>query len=240
MGLVASQARLLMSFARKSDIEYRAQVVCNRRMRLSFETSEVARVYADKLSNVTSAGVAQAPTAPAPTQQVQTTQGSAGNTSPLTSISLDELTQANLNLYESSTNYRVYNMDSSSIINGLENGSLYLKYINPPAGADPNAQIVWGGGTVTTLANEPAQSTNWPTPPDQPPASQGNNRLYTEDDAEATAIYEAQTAILQAEDKRLEMELKNLETQQKAISTEIDSIQKVIDKNIEKSFKVFG
>jgi len=137
MGLVASQARLLMSFARKSDIEYRAQVVCNRRMRLSFETSEVARVYADKLSNVTSAGVAQAPTAPAPTQQVQTTQGSAGNTSPLTSISLDELTQANLNLYESSTNYRVYNMDSSSIINGLENGSLYLKYINPPAGADP-------------------------------------------------------------------------------------------------------
>ena len=93
---------------------------------------------------------------------------------------------------------------------------------------------------LSNVVAAPAAGQTWPTPPDQPASSQGNNRLYTEDDALATATYEAQTAILQAEDKRLEMELKNLETQQKAIATEIDSIQKVIDKNIEKSFKVFG
>jgi hypothetical protein len=139
MGLVASQARLLLSFARKSDLEFRCQQISNKRMRLSFETGEVAQTYADALSNTA-----------------------------------------------------------------------------------------------------PLATSTWPTPPAQPSASQSYTRLYTEDDAAATAIYEAQTAILQAEDKRLELELKNLETQHKAISTEIDAVQKVIEKNIEKSFKTLG
>jgi hypothetical protein len=139
MGLVASQARNLLLTGRKSDIELRCQMISNKRMRLSFETGEVAQAYADALSNTV------------------------------------------------------------------------------PIGA-----------------------VSWPTPPGQPAASQTNTRLYTEDDAAATAIYEAQTTILQAEDKRLELELKNLETQHKAISTEMDAVQKVIEKNIEKSFKTLG
>ena len=139
MGLVASQARLLLLFGRKSDIEYRCQVISNKRMRLSFETGEIARTYVDALSNT----------------------------------------------------------------------------------------VATGTGT-------------WPTPPNAPDALGQNTRLYTEDDALATARYEGQTAILQAEDKRLELELKNLETQHKAVSTEIDAVNKVIDKNIEKSFKTLG
>ncbi len=41
-------------------------------------------------------------------------------------------------------------------------------------------------------------------------------------------------------DKQLELELQRLQTSHTAIQTEIDSVKKVIDKNVEKSFKTFG
>ena len=50
----------------------------------------------------------------------------------------------------------------------------------------------------------------------------------------------AQLEIIQAEDKKLELKLNDLDTQQQAITTEIDAIKKVIDKNIESSFKTFA
>lgn len=45
---------------------------------------------------------------------------------------------------------------------------------------------------------------------------------------------------VQSQDKKLEIKLKDLDTQQEAIQTEIDSVKKVIDKNVEGSFKTFG
>lgn len=46
--------------------------------------------------------------------------------------------------------------------------------------------------------------------------------------------------IIQAEDKNLELRLKQLDTEQEAIQTEIEAVQKVVDKNIETSFKIFS
>ena len=46
--------------------------------------------------------------------------------------------------------------------------------------------------------------------------------------------------IIQSQDKNLELRLKQLDTEQDAISTEIDAVQKVIEKNVESSFKTFG
>lgn len=46
--------------------------------------------------------------------------------------------------------------------------------------------------------------------------------------------------IVQSQDKNLELRLKQLDTEQDAISTEIDAVQKVIEKNVESSFKTFG
>lgn len=57
--------------------------------------------------------------------------------------------------------------------------------------------------------------------------------------AAATAAYEATTSALQAQDKIYDMELKNIDTEHEALQTEIDSVKKVIDKNIERSFKIF-
>ena len=66
------------------------------------------------------------------------------------------------------------------------------------------------------------------------------SRNYTEDDAKVLAEYEAATAEVQAQDKQLEIQEKNIETQHKAIETELESIQKVIQQNIEKTFKIFS
>lgn len=50
----------------------------------------------------------------------------------------------------------------------------------------------------------------------------------------------AKISIVQAQDKKLELKLQNLDTQQQALSTEMESVKKVIDKNIEASFKAFA
>lgn len=61
------------------------------------------------------------------------------------------------------------------------------------------------------------------------------------------AIYEkqvadinSQTTIIQQQDKTLELHLDQLDTEQQAIQTEMDAVKKVIDKNIEETFKTFA
>ncbi len=100
---------------------------------------------------------------------------------------------------------------------GLRNGSIYLQYINNPESPEPPTGVVdWRSNTAL------------------------HDRLYTEDDEAAAAMYEAESAALHSKDKKLEVELKNIEIQHSAVQTEIDAVKKVIDKNIEKSFKTFG
>lgn len=49
----------------------------------------------------------------------------------------------------------------------------------------------------------------------------------------------AKTSQIQAQDRTLELQLKQLDTEQEALSTELDSVKKVIDKNIDQTFKTF-
>jgi len=50
----------------------------------------------------------------------------------------------------------------------------------------------------------------------------------------------AKTSIIQRQDQQLELRLKQLDTEQRALSTEVDAVQKVVNDNIDKSFKTFG
>lgn len=50
----------------------------------------------------------------------------------------------------------------------------------------------------------------------------------------------AKTEEIQQQDKSLELELKQLDTEQNAISTEMDAVQKVVEDNVESTFKTFG
>lgn len=124
MGLVASQARLLTLTARLSDLELRAQLICNAKIRLAVQQTDAATEYTDSL-------------------------------------------------------------DSIAI------------------------------GTVALSDDQKAQM------------------------ADAERTYEGHLREIEAQDKRYDLELKNIDTEHNACQTEIDSVKKVIDKNIERSFKIF-
>lgn len=49
-----------------------------------------------------------------------------------------------------------------------------------------------------------------------------------------------ETEKIQSEDRSLELRLRQLDTEQQALQTELDSVKSVLDKNIEKVFKVFA
>ena len=62
----------------------------------------------------------------------------------------------------------------------------------------------------------------------------------TTDDAQAEAEFKATSDKIQNIDKKLELQLNQLETERSAIQTEIESISKVLDDNVESSFKTFS
>ncbi len=66
------------------------------------------------------------------------------------------------------------------------------------------------------------------------------DRYFTEDDDAAKAKYDRLQNEIQRQDKKLELELDNIETQRSAITTEEESVQKVMDDNIEGTFKTFA
>lgn len=66
---------------------------------------------------------------------------------------------------------------------------------------------------------------------------------YTYDKAayeKSIADINSQTEQIQAQDRSLELRLRQLDTEQQALMTEMDSLKSVLDKNIEKVFKVFA
>lgn len=56
----------------------------------------------------------------------------------------------------------------------------------------------------------------------------------------AEAEYKRETNKIQAKDKRYDLELKNIDTEHESLQTEYDSIKSVIDKNVERNFKMFS
>ncbi len=72
-----------------------------------------------------------------------------------------------------------------------------------------------------------------------------NNSNITEvtDDAavaKAEAEYNRAMNNIENKDKRYDMELKNIDTEHNSLQTEYDSVKSVIDKNIERSFKIYS
>lgn len=71
----------------------------------------------------------------------------------------------------------------------------------------------------------------------------GDNSIREDEDrrqlARAEGEYNRTMADIQAKDKRFDLQLKTIDTEHQAITTEIESVKKVIDKNIERSFKIF-
>ncbi|MBR1754425.1 hypothetical protein IJ732_06255 [bacterium] len=58
--------------------------------------------------------------------------------------------------------------------------------------------------------------------------------------ARAEAEYEHKMSEIQQKDKKLDLELDNIETEHGAVDKQIDSVKGIVDKNVEKSFKIFS
>lgn len=75
-------------------------------------------------------------------------------------------------------------------------------------------------------------------------ANIANNLFNTTTDLspDSTRAIQLQLRInaVQSLDKALELQLRRVDTQQQAVQTELDAVKKVIDKNIELTFKVFA
>lgn len=67
-----------------------------------------------------------------------------------------------------------------------------------------------------------------------------NQSASLDPDSKEAKQLQARIERLQQVDKILEMQLRRVDTQQQAVQTEISAVQKVIDKNIDMSFKTFG
>ena len=110
--------------------------------------------------------------------------------------------------------------------NGLRNGALTLEQAVKVDQKD-------------VLGNKIGEVTSWKSTPWQG-LSIIQDSYDTSDDAQAESDYEAKTAALKAQDQMLDMEIKQIETQHKAVETEWDSVKKIIDGNIDKTFKIFA
>ena len=239
MGLAASQARLLLLTARKSDLEYRAQQITNAEMILAMQTETVAREYSIKISNQTIKYI------DANSQDQTTTDLSAsallgiaggangnpiwndwtpkyeqketgnwidGNGNVIDQDAYDVLSEADkakCTKEMKDTSKIVNDKTGPEILEGINNGSM---------------RIVDANGEAISLSSTTGFTQTY----------------YTDDDARAEAEYNTKTASIQVKEKRLQNDLQQVETQQKACDTEIDSVKKVMEKNIERTFKVFS
>ena len=266
MGLAASQARLLLLTARKSDLEYRAQCITNTEMILAMQTEAVARKYSQKISN-------QA--------LFYTNADNANNKSVALSTGNFAMTVANA----ISAGYKLeaiigYGADGKPQYGPWvsSNHQIAYKFTNTTdKDVSIAGQTVKPGEVVTVSENDYNANketygegsftqivTQYDDEFDQiaflEALNNGTLRIvndqnevvslsantgftesyYTDDDAEAEAEYKRETAAIQVKEKRLQNDLQQVESQQKACETEIDSVKKVIEKNIEKTFKVFS
>lgn len=208
MGLAASQARLLLLTARKSDLELRAQQITNTEMILAMQTEQIAQEYSNKLSNKVIM-----------MQTYNDGNDSSNNQSVI--MTAEQLAGANYSLCNADgTPFDATGVSYQELQNLIKRGEVLIynnKDVNENGEAVEGAQAVGITGSTTFYET-----------------------YYTADDDAATAEYESKMAEIQTKEKKLQIDLNQIENQQKACDTEIDSVKKVIEKNIERTFKTFA
>ena len=300
MGLAASQARLLLLTARKSDLEYRAQMISQSKLRLAMETEGIARNYTkalndtcltfDKIVDVNTGTKAQSVL----TYEDFCSEANATGTYRIVEAATGKVVYFNENevtryINPDSPKYKEVT-GSGTADDPYEYGGFLDKDGNPVAdgtaskydqdcatylnnnmvryeglnNTDYFQQLLQSGvliiekceTTNTAVTGENGQElVNKPTENEEVRLTYQNykwssvslNELSdvsttynTQNDAQAEAEYQYQSLRVQSKDKQLDVELKQIETQQKACESELESVKKVIQKNVETSFKYFS
>lgn len=256
MGLSASQARLNLLTARKSDLEYRAQMISQRKINLAMESQQLALDYSQKRSNRILELVYEGENsykAKLSYQGLMALNGSASvgdflvktarGKYVITGSDENELAQSQyqvacklaqkegnstediedfvskygyqsfINLYANQMQFVPEAADADFFQSSLRNGALFLEQNIDNKGFNT---VSWGGLECIS------------------------DSYYKEDDAIAEAEYEAKSLTLSNQDKMLDLELTQIQSQHKAVETEYDSVKKVLEKNIDTTYKIFA
>ena len=133
---------------------------------------------------------------------------------------------------QTTTNFTAKTISGITAVDGAYNVEVRVPEYDPVT-KEPTGKYIW---KPWTFLNQNGQK--------EKVDLNGNNGFvttyYTDDDKEAEAEYNTKTASIQVKEKRLQNDLNQVQTQQKACDTEIDSVKKIMDKNIERTFKVFS
>lgn len=252
MGISANQTRFLSLTARQVDLEYRVQQICHNRLRLANELESVATAYNNAISN-RQLFTFNDPV-PAGIQQ-------------LTLSNITNLTDPNGNNYIVIGEDAVFNSVSvtAGCISGAGVDALILG-----TGADTRtitmSELGLDGGALTGVARESAildaairrgilslggvadgftQSSvdiggedyevhSWLK------LSELTDELYEPDDAMAQNQYDSTIDKINTRDKKLQLEQTSMEVEYKAIVAEKEAVKKILDTNVQSSFKYFS
>lgn len=241
MGFAASQARFLSLTARLSDAEYEAQQISQERLALNDQMNIFAEEYEAATSNeviiakVDNNGTKENVTLTYGVLTGVENEGGMGyklvTSSGLLVASSEEDRQKQIDEYnknhpddEQLTEADFFISENVTEVDFLQNnlldGNFYLTH--------DNFRKDKGDGTYE-WEKKTIEQCDYTT------------KIYDkEDDAAAKAKYEARMRKAEKQDAAFEMRLNQLETEHRALETEMDSLQKVIDDNVEGSYKTFG
>lgn len=256
---------MLLLTARKSDLEYRAQMISQRKINLAMQTQDLATKYSESLSNrvlYLSYNTGEGDNTTAVQQELDyysltntkgitnvrylavTAQGKYAFTGKTEAEQQQDFAKVALMLAEADgTSDKYYNKNNTINFAKLyEDYKDKMEYIPGLSSADYFQDALRNGGIFIAQATVDEKNNTQSTFKNISWSSMAiiQDKLDTSDDAQAQADYEAKSIVLSNQDKMLDLELNQIETQHKAIETEYSSVQKLVQKNIEVSYKIFA
>lgn len=224
MGLDASQARLLTLRARQNNVEYQIQQLQQQKLMIANQMDGEASLWSNGMN----------------IQHLYYSPGGGGSpTEDLPRLSYSLVTDSR---QDGGLGLRVRDSYGRIIVpelpDPLPEGHTVADYVVEPYcnQADYFESNLKTGNWMIQTIGEDGQPCDL--------ALSGASFIYQgvdeSDFAIANAEYEATVEKHQRLDKKFDMQIQQLTTERNAIENEIDSVKKVIDKNIEETFKTFG
>lgn len=260
MGMSASQARMLTLTSRLSDLEYRMQNIANSKLRLADQTNQISTDYSDALNKQKFTVLnTYTNTYEDATLNKLLEPGNVGVNRIIRDsrgrliipkewrASFDSPSPVGIKNkgYDDAVNHGGTDEDKAywTAFHNLTLADEGIKFVfSDSFGANANnvdwlqAQVEAGNLTLETFNSTDKQfkRVSW---------TSGDKQLQEVIDDSKTAIAESNynTAMneIQSKEKRLDLEMQNIDTEHSATQTEIDSVRKVIEKNIDRTFKMF-
>lgn len=256
MGMSASQGRLLSITKRLSDVELSAQNLSNTKVRLAIDSEAISKKYVDDLSKrkltVITSYNANNPISqdltydlitkmdtPLGEQRIlknakgevvltaamfnafNSNKGNLDGFLKAAGCDMDDKAQKQYytNIFQRASEKGAVAMDVNlnnpvALNNKFRSGALYMEKLNSESNK-------W-------------ESSCWQTDP-------SISDIRDDEDSDLVkAKYDTDMLKIQNKEKKIDIDMKNIDTEHSALQTEYDSVQKVINKNIETSFKMFS